>query len=70
MKTIFASMLCLLAFATIAASGAFVAEKRLVITLRSQRTVGQTDRAMVLMDVGGEFKERAAGRKGKGSQSR
>ena len=59
MKHILASLSCLLAFATTTASGGSVAETKPTVTLHSQRKAGQTDKVVVLMEVGGEFKERA-----------
>ena len=66
MKNIPAPLFCFLVFTAFAASAASVAEKRPAVTLRSQRTVGQTDKVVVLMDVSGDFKERATGAQGKG----
>ena len=41
------------------------AETKPTFTLHSQRKAGQTDKVVVLMEVGGEFKERADGMQGK-----
>jgi hypothetical protein len=65
MKNAFILSSCVLSFAAIAVSAASAAQTKPTFTLQSQRKAGQVDKVVVLMEVGGEFKERAGGAQGK-----
>ena len=53
---------CLLSVLAAAAPAISADAAKPTFTLRSRRAAGQTDRVAVLMEVGGEFKERAEGK--------
>ena len=65
MKSIFTPLLYLIAFTTTATSAVSAAEKQPTFALHTQRKAGQIDKVAVVLEVGGEFKERVAGAEGK-----
>ncbi len=64
MKNAFAKLVYVAAFAQLFTSAVFADDAKPTFDLQSHRKVGQTDKVVVLMEVSGEFKEKATSAKG------